>query len=39
MADTSASATSTDAPAAAAKPSAVELAKLASNYLVGDIPK
>ena len=34
---------SDDAPAApatpAAKPSAVELAKIASNYLVGDIPQ
>ena len=39
MADTSASATSTDAPAAPAKPSAVELTKVASNYLAGDIAK
>jgi hypothetical protein len=28
-----------DTAAAAPKPSAVELAKLASNYLEGDIPK
>lgn len=29
----------TDSPVATPKPSAVEVAKLASNYLVGDIPK